>query len=146
MSPDRFTMRRIETVRIEPNLLVCVPDLFKTQEICNEAVRNEPHMLRHVLDHLKTQEMCDKTVYDFPWVLGDVSDHLKTSKVCNEAVGRHLCLLEHIFDWFITRQQLKIWHDDNYWHNNALIFELYHVYQKSKVQKAKIKEEHLPTA
>ena len=33
----------IEVVQIEPNFLACVPDLFKTQEMSNEAVRIEPY-------------------------------------------------------------------------------------------------------
>ena len=33
----------IEAVQIEPNFLACVPDLFKTQEMSNEAVRIESY-------------------------------------------------------------------------------------------------------
>ena len=47
-------------------------------------------------------------------MFGDIPDHLKTREVCNEAVGWHLCLLDHIPDWFITQQQIEIWHDGDY--------------------------------
>ena len=98
----------------EPNLLACVPDLLKTQEMCNEAMPNKLHMLSHLLDHLKTKEMCDKVVNHNPWQLEYVPNHLKTQEMCNKAVGRHLCLLlEHVPDCFITQQQIKIWHDDD---------------------------------
>ena len=31
-----------------------VLDLFKTEDMCNEAVRRKPRMLRYALGHLKT--------------------------------------------------------------------------------------------
>ena len=43
----------IESVQIEPNFLACVTDLFKTQEMCNEAVRNKPRMLENVPNPLR---------------------------------------------------------------------------------------------
>ena len=104
ITPDRFTRRYIKAAQIEPNLLACVPDLFKTQKICNETLRNKLHVLRHVLDDLKTQEMCDKAVDRNPWQLEYVPNHLKTQEMCNKVVGWHLyLLLEHIPDWFITQ-------------------------------------------
>ena len=98
-------------------------------------------VMKYVPDHFKTEEMCNRAVYDCPWMLGEVSDHLKTREICNEAVGRHLCLLEHISDWFITRQEIKIWHDDDYWHEDDVIIKWYQGCKKHKDQKVKIKEE-----
>ena len=66
--------------------------------------------------------------------------------MCNEAVGWHLYLLQHVPDWFLTQQQIKIWHDDDYWHNNDFIVEWYYGYQKWKGQKALIKKGLLPIA
>ena len=43
-------------------------------------------------------------------------------------------------DWFVTKQQQKIWHD------NDEIIGYHEGYQKRKAQKAKIKEELLPIA
>ena len=79
-------------------------------------------------------------------VMCDVPDHLKAREMCNEAVGWHLCLLEHIADWFVTQEQIKSWYDDDYWHSNAFIIKWYQGYQKQRSQKAKIKEELLPVA
>ena len=58
-------------------------------------------------------------------------------------------MLIYVPDWFITQQQVKIWHDDKQiWHdddNNEFI-KWYEDYEKRKAQKAKIKEELLPIA
>ena len=114
--------------------------------MCIKAVEVDPSCLQLVPDHFKIKEMCNKAAYDCPWMFGDIPDHLKTREVCNEAVGWHLCLLDHIPDWVMTQQQIEIWHDGDYWHNNAFIITWYHGYQERKSQKAKIKEELLPVA
>ena len=79
-------------VRNNPWMLYDVPDHFKTHEMCNEAVRREPFTLYYGPYHLKTQEICDK------------------------AVEEDLCLLEYVPDWFVTQEQLKLWHGDIYWY------------------------------
>ena len=77
----------IETVQIEPNFLTCVPDLFKSQEMCNEAVRMEPCCgVEFVPDRLKTEDMCIEAVRRDEYTLGYVPDNLKTQEMCNEAV------------------------------------------------------------
>ena len=48
-----------EAIKIEPSLLVFVPDRFKTQEMHNEAVCNWPWP-SFILDHLRTQETCNE--------------------------------------------------------------------------------------
>ena len=48
-------------------------------------------------------------------------------------------MMQCVPDWFVTEQQLKIWHDeDNF-------FEWYDGYQKRKAQKAQIKKQLVPT-
>ena len=64
--------------------------------------------------------------------------------MCKEAVQKRLCLLEYIPDWFVTQQQIKIWHDDAYYCNNDKLITWYEGYQKRKVPKAKIKKESNP--
>ena len=44
--------------------------------------------LAYVPDHLKTQDMCDKIVEESPWSL------------------------EYVPNWFVTQQQIKLWHDN----------------------------------
>ena len=82
--------------------------------MCIKAVEVGPSFLQLVPDHFKIKEMCNKAAQDCPWMFGDIPDHLKTREVCNEAVGWHLFLLDHISDWFITQQQIEIWHDGDY--------------------------------
>ena len=42
--------------------------------------------------------------------------------MCEKAVKKHLWLLKYVLDWFVTRQQIKIWHDnDDYWNDDERI-------------------------
>ena len=77
-----------EAARRESSTLRYVPDCLKTQEMCIEAVENEPGSLKFVLDYFKMQKMCDKVVRDGSPIF-----------------------LEHVPDWLITKQQLKIMGD-----------------------------------
>ena len=74
-------------------------------------------MLCYIPDHLKTREMCDAAVREDPW------------------------LLKYVPNWFVTQEQLKLWHDDDYHCDAKELNEWYEGHQKRKVQKAKIKEE-----
>ena len=121
-----------------------IPDILRTQDMCNEAMRIEQYSLAFVPDHLKMQEMCDKAVEIDPFILWHVPDHLKTQEMCIRAVEAGLGLLEYVPDWFVAQGQIKIWHDEYYWHDDVGIIKWYEGYQKRKAQKAKIKEELLP--
>ena len=66
--------------------------------------------------------------------------------MCIREVEADLGLLEHVPGWFVTQQQLKIWHDDNDYCNDDELIDWYNGFQKRKAQKAKIKEELLPIA
>ena len=50
-------------------------------------------------------------------------------------------MMQCVPDWFVTQQQLKIWHDDD----EDNFFEWYDGYQKRKAQKAQIKKQLVPT-
>ena len=84
-----------------------IPDYLKTQEMCEKSLKKI-----HVPDHFKTQEMCDKTVRDDPFSL-----------VC-------------VPDWFVTQQQIKLWHDDqgddDDDDDDDKFFRRYESYQKCK--------------
>ena len=69
-----------EAVRVEPTLLVFVPDRFKKQEVCNEAVRNWPWSL-FLPDHLRTQETCNEVMHAIPKAFCWISERLKTRDV-----------------------------------------------------------------
>ena len=90
--------------------------------------------------------MCDKGVEVGSWQLGVAPDYLKTRETCERAVVKYPATLEFVPDWFVSQQQLKLWHDkDGYCNNNELI-KWHAGYQKRKAQKAKIKEELMPIA
>ena len=48
-----------------------------------------------------------------PWSLQVVPDCLKTREMGEKADKKYLWLLKYVPDWFVTNQQLKIWHDNN---------------------------------
>ena len=45
--------------------------------------------------------------------------------------------LTYVPDWFVTQQQVKLWHGDSEYHNDETI-KWYDGYQKRKAQKTKI--------
>ena len=68
--------------------------------------------------------------------------------MCERAVKKCSGILENVPDWFVTQQQIKMWHDDGdyYYCNNDKLIEWYHGYQKRKAQKAEIKDGLMPIA
>ena len=42
------------------HMLRCVPDYFKSPEMCNDAVEVDPWQLKYVPEDLITREMCNK--------------------------------------------------------------------------------------
>ena len=119
------------------------PDHLKTQEMCDEAMRIEPYSLAFAPDLFKTQKMSDKSIEIDPFTLQHVPDNLKTQGMCIRSVEAGPGLLKYVPDWFVTKQQIKIWRDDDEYCNNDELIEWYDGYQKRKAQKAKIKEEPL---
>ena len=91
-----------------------VPDDFKTQEMCSEEVRNKPYMLLFVPDHLKTKEISNKPLREDSFSLACVPD------------------------WFVIQGQVKLWHDDNDYCNDAELVEWYEVYKKRWALKIQI--------
>ena len=49
--------------------------------------------------------------------------------------------LQFVPDCFVSKQQLNIWFDDNYWYHDNEMIEWYKGYKKRKAQKVKIKEQ-----
>ena len=130
----------------EPAVFFLVPDHFKTEEMCIKALEAAIWQLKDVPDHFKTQEMCIKAVEVDPWQLGDVPDHIKTQEICNKAVKDYLFSLRLVPDWFVTQQKTDVWYDDDYVYNDNKMIEWYKGYKKRKEQKAKLKDELVPTA
>ena len=38
--------------------------------------------------------------------------------MCNKGVHMDPWLLNYVPDWFVTQQQVNIWHDDDYYHDD----------------------------
>ena len=133
-----------EAVAQFPYALYYVPDYLKTKEMCDDAVDNNPAVLFLVPDRFKTKGMCIEALEVDPWSLYDIPDNLKTEETCNKAVEDDPSSLQYVSDWFVIKQQLDIWYDDDYWYHDDDLIEWQEGYKKRKAQKAKIKEELLP--
>ena len=96
---------------MSPPSLACVPDCFKTQEMCIKAVGTGSWQLCHVPDPFKAQGICDKAVKKCPF---------------------HW---EYVSDLFVTQQQVKIWHDDSEYHDKDRLIEWYDDCKKSRALK-----------
>ena len=96
------------------------------------------------LTNLK-QGMCDKAVRREPYKLDYIPDQFKTKEMRNEAICRKPCLLEYVPDWLVTQEQVKIWHDDDYYCDDNKTVEWYEGYKNLKARKAQIKEELMPS-
>ena len=90
--------------------------------------------------------MCEKVVKARPWKLEYVSEHLKMKEICKKVVEAALGVLKYVSDYFVTKQQIKTWHDDDKYCNGHELIEWYKGHQKHKSQKASIKEEFMPIA
>ena len=93
--------------------------------------------------------MCEKAFEKNPWSLMYIPNRYKTQGMCNEVAQKGLLLLEHVPDWFVLQCHLKLLDKCKGFCINYLYDEIIkwqNGYQKRKTQKAKIKEELLPTA
>ena len=61
--------------------------------------------------------------------------------MCNKAVRDYPSSLRFILVFFVTQQQVKLWHQDYDYCNDDKLIGWYDGYKKRKTQKAKIKDE-----
>ena len=54
--------------------------------------------------------------------------------------------LQYIPDWFVTQQQVKIWHDDSDYHDKDRLVEWYDGYKKRRALKMQVEKELMPIA
>ena len=101
--PDRFKTQEMCDKAIDeyPYNLGYVPDCFKTQEMC---VKANPYNFDYIPDRLKTQEMCDKAVDEYPYNLGYVPDRFKTQEMCVKAFNVNPLKFEYIPDRLKTQE------------------------------------------
>ena len=107
--------------------------------MCEKAIEDELDTLEFVLDHLKT-EGCVKG----PYTLEFVPDHAKTQGMCDKAVRDGPFSLQFVSDWFVTQGQIKLWFDDDYYHDDDRLIKWYEDHKKRKAQNAKIKDDLMP--
>ena len=127
-------------------MLKFVPDRLTTQKICDDAVRRGPYTLYYVPYHFITQKMCNGAMCDNPAVFFLIPNRFKTQEMCNKTVHRNPWLLKYVPDWFVIQQQIKLWHDNDDYHDRNCLIKWYDGYKKRKAQKEKIKKELIPIA
>ena len=66
--------------------------------------------------------------------------------MCKRAIEADIYTLVFCSNWFVTQEQMKSWHDDDYYCNDDRMIRWYDGYQKRKAQKAQIKEGLMPIA
>ena len=66
--------------------------------------------------------------------------------MCDKVVKDDPSSLTYVSDWFVAREQIDVWYNDDYWYHDDDLIEWYKGYKERKAQKAKIKEELLPIA
>ena len=105
-----------EQVSRDKHYIYCVPDTFKTPELCLYAVAIFPSCLKHIPDHLKTPELCQ------------------------QAVARNIHCLRYVPDWFIPSISDCGCCDSC----DKTFDDLIKLYEQRKALKADIKKELLP--
>ena len=108
----------------------------------NEIMCIRPAAFFLISDRSKTQEMCIEAVKVDPLELYYVPDHFKNQKICDAAVREDPFSLQYVPDWFVKLKEM--WYED--FDNDDDLITWYEGYKKRKAQKAKIKEELMPTA
>ena len=100
-------------------------------------------LIKEVSVPTKTQTLCNVEVLLDPCLLEFVPDHFKCQGMCDWVVDKEPRSLTLVPDWFVTKEQIGLWHDSKYRDNGKIII-WYNDYKKRKAQKAKIKEELMP--
>ena len=78
--------------------------------MCERAVEDEPETLEFVPDHVKSLGMCEKVVEERPYcgMSQIILSRRRCMKNCFEEDPYYLI---HFPDWFVTPQQIGLWHD-----------------------------------
>ena len=78
--------------------------------MCSEAIYDNLAVFLLLPDCWQIQEMCIKALEIGPCSLEYFPDKLKTLKMCDDAVLDDAYSSVCVPDWFVTQQQLAIWH------------------------------------
>ena len=104
--------------------------------MCEKVVENH-YPLKFAPDQYKAQWMCERAIEKDSCNL-----NFKTKKMCEGVVKKYPCALQFVLYWFVTREWLLMWYDDD----EDKFFGWYDGYQKRRSQKAQIKKELIPIA
>jgi len=85
-------------------LLACVPEGFRTEELCRNAIKNCGDMLRYVPDEFKTKKLCIEAVKQDGKALKFMPRKFKTQELCCEAVKNDGDALAFVPEEFITKE------------------------------------------
>ena len=94
----------VQRICNNPWALRFIPNLFKTQRMCEKAAEVCSYQLKYAPGHFKTQEMCDKAVRRHAWQLEDVPDYSKTQEMCNKAMHEDPAVFFLVPDRFKTQE------------------------------------------
>ena len=100
--------------------------------MCNVIMRTMLNAFHCIPDRFKTEEMCNKSPEVDPWQLKDVPDHFKTQEMPDKVVRDQLFSLQFVPDVSVTQQQIDTWYDDDYIYNDNEMIEWYEGYKKRK--------------
>ena len=65
---------------VDPKVMVGIPPVYITQDLCNVVVRSMPWHIKYVPDQYITQVMCNKVVNEVAWALEFIPDRYKDSR------------------------------------------------------------------
>ena len=85
-----------------------------------KVVEKVSWVLEIVPDQYKTQEMCIMAAEESPCSLSLIV--LKLTRYVLKQLSQNL--VPYVPDWFVTQQQVQIWHDDSNYHDKARLIRL----------------------
>jgi len=86
------------------DMLRNVPEKFKTKELCTEAIEQDGNALEYVPMEFKTEEFCHKAVEKKGSALEFVPEELKTQELCTKAIKQNGSALEFVPEKFKTQE------------------------------------------
>ena len=102
--PDKFMKMLYHEVLSEESAKIrCVPDEFKSQEMCNDVVFENPTLIKHVMDWFVTAEMLEKCK-DEEWFEGFRRCKAQKAKI-KEDLLPVTWYLDCVIDWCFSENE-----------------------------------------
>ena len=84
-------------------LLILVPDLYKTNKICNKPVNTNISAVKFVSGWYKTHKSCNKAVDTYPSAVKFASNCYKTEEMCDKVTFKEAFMLKYCLDRYDTQ-------------------------------------------